>query len=192
MIRVLTAFAGALLLSNPATAAVFTFTQGGYADGATVTGSFAGSDLNHDGEISLYDGEVSAFSADFSGNTILGALHFGYGDLNGLVYDGDGLLGDGTTGELEGLVANGASAAFGIGTGAYATCDGVSQCAYISDGVNADFSSQGLAVTTSAVPEPTTWTMLILGFAVIAARGRFKGESRNHPLSIGQLPRANG
>lgn len=44
----------ALSISNPATvsAATFTFTQGGFSEGATVDGFFVGEDRNNDGLIS--------------------------------------------------------------------------------------------------------------------------------------------
>jgi hypothetical protein len=56
--------------ANPAKAATFTFSQGGWQYGGNLSGSFTGDDLNGNGEIEA--SELSAFSATFSGNLFLG------------------------------------------------------------------------------------------------------------------------
>jgi len=62
----LVAAASALLIDSPVQAASFTFLQAGYADGATISGSFAGVDLDNDGWL-VAEG-LSSFSLAFSGN----------------------------------------------------------------------------------------------------------------------------
>jgi hypothetical protein len=56
--------------ANPAKAATFTFSQGGWQYGGNLSGSFTGDDLNGNGDIEA--SELSAFSATFSGNLFLG------------------------------------------------------------------------------------------------------------------------
>jgi hypothetical protein len=59
-----------VFLANPAKAATFTFSQGGWQYGGNLSGSFTGDDLNGNGDIEA--SELSAFSATFSGNLFLG------------------------------------------------------------------------------------------------------------------------
>ncbi len=56
--------------ANPAKAANFTFSQGGWQYGGNLSGSFTGDDVNGNGDIEA--SELSAFSATFSGNLFLG------------------------------------------------------------------------------------------------------------------------
>ena len=46
-------FAAWIVLSQPASSNLFTFSQAGFEDDATVTGSFTGKDLNNDGVLTL-------------------------------------------------------------------------------------------------------------------------------------------
>lgn len=58
------------LLANTAQAnpMMYSISQAGWTGGGTVSGIFAGDDLNHDGRIGLSDGEVTAYQVTFSGN----------------------------------------------------------------------------------------------------------------------------
>ncbi len=71
-----------IVLSQPASSNLFTFSQGGFEDDATVTGSFTGEDLNNDGILTfkqnvngtnIETGEVTSFNMNFSGNSIIPA-----------------------------------------------------------------------------------------------------------------------
>lgn len=101
------ALTGLLLSAISANAAVmhFTFYQGGYAEGAYVTGSFSGEDLDGDNQLSFFSSEIYTSEMSFSGNSLVGV----FSESNGvIVYDLDGgPLGDGRTGVVEGILMGG-------------------------------------------------------------------------------------
>ena len=76
----------AVLTVLPASAASFNFFQGGYSEGATVTGMFTGEDLDNDGLIASFSGEVTDYMMSFSGNSLVPAFSHGLPDFYGLVY----------------------------------------------------------------------------------------------------------
>jgi hypothetical protein len=90
----------------------YNFSQSGYDEGAFVTGTFEGEDLNGDGFLHDYaddgitelDNELTAFSVEFSGNSIIPAFRFARKDIDRLgftlVYEINGgpFLGDGVGG----------------------------------------------------------------------------------------------
>lgn len=157
----------ALAMAAPTSATTFIFSGGGFSEGATFSGSFTATDLDMNGQISSFAGEVSAFSATFSGNSVVGGpYNFELSGLLGLVYSLDGILGDDTFGETEGLFVQSLEAVFGVGPGPVALCDGMTPCAQIfnTDFVS-DFSVEGLSV--AVVPEPATWGMMLTGFGAI-------------------------
>jgi len=78
------ALAATCITCAPAHAGTYLFSQGGYAGGATLSGSFAGEDLDADGW--LYGYEITAFSLRFSGNFAVPAFSHSLSDLNGLEY----------------------------------------------------------------------------------------------------------
>lgn len=98
--RVVAVAAVAGFFGTSASAAAFTFSQTGYADGATLTGSFMGEDLNSDGWLSHFalglDQELSDFGLAFSGNARVEAFTFGLDDLQEFSFSlmGDSLLGN--------------------------------------------------------------------------------------------------
>ena len=75
------------LSASSANAGLYTFSQTGFDEGAFVTGSFEGSDLNNDGVISFgslvsdQNQELTAFSLSFSGNSIASAFTHGLSDI---------------------------------------------------------------------------------------------------------------
>ena len=73
------------LSASSANAGLYTFSQTGFEEGAFVTGSFQGSDLNNDGVISFGSlapaQELTAFSLSFSGNSIASAFTHGLSDI---------------------------------------------------------------------------------------------------------------
>ena len=139
---------------------VFDFSEGGFSDGATVTGFFTGEDLDSDGQLSSFDGEITDFSMHFSGNSLVAAFSLSFSDLFGLVYDLDGGdLGDGTDLDIEGIGAFSFSGAYSAGPGPVALCDGSQICGVV-------------AGPDVGVPEPATWAMLLLGFAAVGGAVR--------------------
>lgn len=74
------ALATALTAASPARADdSFQFLQTGYADGASISGSFSGSDVDGDGWVLL--DELSAFTLQFSGNHVMAGFTHDLGAL---------------------------------------------------------------------------------------------------------------
>jgi len=165
------------LSSSSAFAASFRFTQGGYSDGGVITGAFDATDLNNNGAISSFDGEVTGFSLSFSGNAIVGSFNHSLSDLRGLVYDlGSGFIGDGATGAVEGLASNwfGASG-FDFASGLGPT--GVFGGRVIDIASGASSSTRELIAVT-AVPEPETYAMLLAGLGLLGGLARRRQQKR--------------
>lgn len=144
----------------------FDFSQGGFSDGATVTGFFVGTDLDNNGQLSSFEGEVSDFGVTFSGNSKIGAFSLGFSSLFAVVYDlNGGPLGDGVDGDVEGIGTFNVPE-YVAGAGPFgAPCDGSNIC--------------GAVVTI--VPEPASWAIMLLGFSGIGwarrlARSRVAGQ----------------
>jgi hypothetical protein len=83
--------AGLLLSASSANAALYTFSQTGFDEGASISGSFQGIDLDHDGILKggMLNGaiqEISAFTLSFSGNSIVSAFTHTLADLTVLNY----------------------------------------------------------------------------------------------------------
>ncbi|NNM00184.1 MAG: autotransporter outer membrane beta-barrel domain-containing protein [Gammaproteobacteria bacterium] len=127
----------ALLIAATATLAgaapaTFTFSQGGFSEGAAINGSFSGEDLDGNGELS--QGELTAFAVTFSGNSIVPGFSLGLPDLFGLVYRLDGgPLGDDLTGGIEGIGATGSNFGYEVGPGPQSECGIGIDCAVVSD-----------------------------------------------------------
>jgi hypothetical protein len=179
----LAAAAGLLAFSaSPASASLFLFTQGGFEEGATITGSFVGADTDLDGQISAFDGEVTDFTAAFSGNSLIGPLAFTFADLFGLVYDLDGDIGDGLTLDMEGIRADDGATFYAAGPGPLAACDGITTCGLVGDGQNESGTIE-LVFVTLPIPEPGTWAMMLLGFGAVGLSLR----RRKRPAASPQL-----
>jgi len=163
--RHLLALIGAMTVAAPASAALFTFSQSGFHEGASLTGWFEAVDLDNDGQISSFNGEVTDFAASFSGNSAIHAGTFAFHDLNGRVWDMDAVIGDGETGDIEGLSLGDAFYGYVAGPGPFYLCDGVNACAEFHTIASWDNSAELISVTTGAVPEPASWAMMIAGFA---------------------------
>jgi PEP-CTERM motif len=160
------------LASAPASSAQYLFSQGGYAEGATLTGSFTGADGDSNGQISSFAGEVTDFSATFSGNSTVGPLSFTFADLFGLVYDLDGDIGDGLSLDVEGIGASNGIDTYFAGPGPLALCDGVATCGQVSNGQSATGTTE-LVLVTAGVPEPSTWAMMLIGFGALGGALRW-------------------
>jgi hypothetical protein len=91
-VRRLITFVGALgivaLACEVATADPITYrlSQAGWSGGGAIAGSFSGQDINEDGVLSFRAGEVSAYSVELSGNTLIGPFVHGLEDLRFFEY----------------------------------------------------------------------------------------------------------
>lgn len=154
-----------------ASAATYHFSQSGYADGATITGSFTGVDLDHDGQINSFAGEVSAFTLTFSGNSIVPTFTHSFSDLSGLVYTvGHSTLGSDSSGGTEGMASNwehstGYDFASGLGP------TGLNGGRIIDTASGATTSTDALIQITS-VPEPASALMTLAGLGVLGVLAR--------------------
>ncbi len=149
------------------TATTFSFTEAGFTDGAQVTGTFAGSDLNNDGELSSFGGEVTDFTMSFSGNSLVSAFSLDVSHLFGLVYDlNGGPLGDGVLLGMEGIGAVSTGAAYIMGPGPLTACDQGIACAHVL--------GAGLG---DSVPEPATWALMLGGFGLAGEALRRRRQS---------------
>jgi hypothetical protein len=146
----------------------FTFSQDGYADGAFVSGSFAGRDLDADGMLFGY--EITQFSLSFSGNSEVGAFTHTKRQLNGIEY----LIGSSVIGDIDiGGLASNTSGSSGFSFGSFQWPD------YSIAGLVTDLDT-GLTTQTdhliqvSAVPEPGTWALMLggLGMCGLISRRR--------------------
>lgn len=173
--HVLASAAAALLLAGTAHAAAdftasganvapdgpgsWTFSVAGWGGGGLVTGSFSGTDDDNDGQLSSFDGEVTGFGMSYSGGSVVAPFALGFGDLFGLVWDFDPILGDGLVLDVEGIGAANAPYYFAIGPGPVGICGAGQNCGTIEG-------------DAAAVPEPGM--LALLGLAGLAALRRRK------------------
>jgi hypothetical protein len=161
----------AFCYSTAASALDLSFLQEGFDEGAFVTGTFSGEDLDNNGQLSSFRGEVTDFMMSFSGNSLVDRFSLNFDNLFGLVYDLDGgPLGDGFMLDVEGI---GAFSEFQYlaGPGPLACVEGITICGVVSQDSDGEFSTtlelvQVEAVQVEAVPEPLTilGTVTVMGF----------------------------
>jgi len=165
----------------------FTFLQAGFAEGAMVTGSFTGVDLDGNGilvHFPLSEGgfpvealELTDFSLNFSGNSLAPAFDLSLADLFGMVFEIEsGDLGDdpafdptidGTL--IEGLGLIGTNYYYAAGQGPTSSDGGF--VGVQVDGPNGDFVGNALdssvqLIQVTRVPEPVAGGLLIAGIVV--------------------------
>lgn len=196
----------------------FDFSQSGYTNNGTLTGTFVAEDLNGNGQISSFDGEVSELSAQFSSDTIEVPLEFEFfgfpegppmisvfsddieddiildgpifeddeSQFQGLVFDLDGLgiIGDGLSGDVEGLALAGFSQSINTGPGPFERCDGTAICGELTENfVTFDESSEVVEpIFTSEVIATTTQAVIVTG-ADLGDAGSFE----TNPLLEGEF-----
>ena len=138
----LSAVAGLALMPTISTAATFEFNLTDWSDGGVFSGSFEAEDLDGDGQISQFSGEVTGFSATYQSGQFNGPISFddsafGGDALTGLVYNLDGLgtIGDSTFGDIEGLGVTSSDGNFylAVGPGPVGLCDGQQDCGVLQD-----------------------------------------------------------
>lgn len=164
-----------LISSLPANALSYSFTQGGFAGGGTIVGTFSGSDLDGNGQLSSFAGEVTGFTAHFTGNVSVPMFTLNMTDLLGLVFDlhSDLVLGNGTTGDIEGVAAGNLQFLYSSGLG--------------PNGFRGGFVENQLtgvdSVTRSdiaVIPEPNLPYLLVLGIVAMVVAPRLRGRRSGH------------
>ena len=157
------------LMSANAVTIDYYYSQGGYSNGGTVSGTFSANDSNNDGQISSFSSEVTAFTLTFSGNITIPSFSHNFGNLSGLVYDiGSGILGDGSTGSIEGMASNwSGTSGFDFASGLGPTGGIGGRIVNIATGATISTASP-IIVTT--VPEPESWILLAAGLVALARR----------------------
>lgn len=160
------------LVSPSANATSYIFSQSGFSGGGIITGSFDAVDLNNDGQIISFTGEVTSFSLAFTGDSVVGNFTHTFSNLYGLIYDiGSGFLGDGYNGSEEGLASNWGGASgfdYASGLGPANVLGG----RVINIATGATSSSENLISVTS-VPVPDAAWLLgsgLLGLIGVARR----------------------
>lgn len=114
------------------------FSQAGYDEGAVASGFFEGADIDGDGQLSSFDGEVSGFGMSWTGNSLVPAFMLDFVTLFGLVYDLDGgPLGDGLTMDVEGIGADDGTYYFIAGPGPIFECGDSGRCGIVGTRVPA-------------------------------------------------------
>lgn len=170
----------ALTLANAASAQTvsFDFFQSGYDDGAFVSGTFAGEDLNTNGRLEWNPtpglNELTAFSLSFSGNSLVGAFSLGLGDVMGLLYGLDGgPLGDLAPLGNEGILAGISSSALLLATGSagYPGCGSGALCGQITSGQFVTETNELVQISVS-VPEPGGLAVVVVGLMLVAVEVR--------------------
>lgn len=154
----------------------FSFSQAGFGEGAFVSGTFTGQDIDGNGQLSSSDGEIIGFDMAFSGNSLVSAFTLDVSDLNGLVYDLDGgPLGDGLDLAIEGIAAGNGAYDYVAGPGPFAQCGIGIPCALIQ-GERLIFSSELIQVT--AVPLTSAIWLFgtgLVGLTGVAKFNKYKG-----------------
>lgn len=169
----------------------YTFSQAGFSGGASVTGSFVGSDLNGDGQLSYFTAppnptlplEVTDFTLSFSGNALVPAFSFTFPELDNLNYQFGPTLGT-SPALINGLnegIESGSTDRFYISGEGPLVAEGLAAPPGVCDGTQ-------ICGGVLAVPEPGAWTMLLLGLAGVGAplrlaRVRLAAAAPRHRLA---------
>lgn len=154
-------------VASSANAASFKYVLDGWSDGGVLIGVFLAEDLNNDGQISSFDGEVTGFSATYTGGSVIPVSSFSSLDAtpfsaspgddlpaSGLVFtlDGTGRLGDDLFGEGEGLSVFNDEFYLAVGPSTFNQCTGALVCGGIFD-VDDLFDPGVVTVDATAAPD---------------------------------------
>lgn len=180
LLRPLAAAAAATLALAAATPAraqdtiAWRFTQGGFADGATVSGWFVG--VDHEADGMLYAFELDDFSFSFSGNRAVPAFTMGMDNRAGLVFDV-------AAGELQHLHVTGPDDTRALEYDAFGW-PGFHIPGRVSDNTQGliSISWERFELTPMVpVPEPQGGLMLLAGALAVAGIARRRSMPRHDP-----------
>lgn len=164
-----------LALMAQAHALSFSFHQGGFAEGASVSGFFTGEDSNNNGSLEhIGTGEVTDFSLTFTGNSLVAGFTLGFSDLFGLLYNLDGgPLGDDPAPLEEGIFAFSAASIYMGGTAGFPLCGNPGEvCAEVQGTSPVVSTTTQVMQITSTIPEPAGLAILGIGLTALGALRR--------------------
>ena len=171
----------ALFISTSTNAITYNFYQGGYTDGAFVSGTFELEDYDLDEQLSSFEGELIDFSMTFSGNSLVNAFSISHIETNNneVVYNqiGDFLGDDAYTyySRNEQIAATtSAGLLYGAGAALGGTCLSYMECGVVSISDAFDFTYE--MVVVSSVPVPAA--VWLFGSGLIGLVG-FAKRKRN-------------
>lgn len=150
------------------------FTIGGFAEGATLAGSFTGEDTDNSGsleQIVLLFSELSEFNVTFSGNSITQTFSHGLGNLLGFSYNiTSNTLNGFATLQIAGFLGANTSSTLldNFGSDRVARINGPRFFPNDRQGT----TQNGPIVQTAQVPEPGTLTLFGLGLLAIGFASR--------------------
>jgi hypothetical protein len=162
-----------------ASAASFSFSQGGYSEGASVTGMFTGEDLDNDGVInSFIPGEVTGYTISFSGNSLVPAFSHGLPELFGLIYFLGSDIGDFFPSDGIRSVDATSGTFYGTSTGTAILPGPFFPGGKVGTSAGAlDLTSEFVTVTPKGVPEPSAVLGLgLVGLAAFASKRKFSAQ----------------
>ena len=149
----------ALFISTSTSAITYNFYQGGYTDGAFVSGTFELEDYDLDGQLSSFEGELIDFSMAFSGNSLVNAFSISHIETNNneVVYnpydDLENFLGDDYYSNDEQIYATTATGLlYGAGAALGGSCLSGMECGAIHDGGAFDYTNEMAVVSSVPVP----------------------------------------
>ena len=164
----------AFLLSLPAGAKVYTFSQSGFDGGGIITGTFTGTDLDANGQLSSFAGEITDFFVSFSGDALVSAFTHTVADLFALVFDlgADPLLGNSAGVDPEGIVSDDGQFLYSTGLGPNGFTGGFVE--NVVTGVNSVTANDVVVV-----PAPGVLWLMGVGLLGLAASRRASPKERH-------------
>ena len=171
----------ALFISTSTSAITYNFYQGGYTDGAFVSGTFELEDYDLDGQLSSFEGELIDFSMTFSGNSLVNAFSISHIETNNneVVYnpydDLENFLGDDVyqyySTDEQIVATTGAGLLYGAGAALGGSCLSGMECGVVNIFEAFDFTDE--MVVVSSVPVPAAVWLFgsgLLGLIGVARR----------------------
>ncbi|MDH5612971.1 MAG: VPLPA-CTERM sorting domain-containing protein [Gammaproteobacteria bacterium] len=174
----------ALFISTSTSAITYNFYQGGYTEGAFVSGTFELEDYNQDGQLSSFAGELIDFSMTFSGNSLVNAfsishIETNYNEVVYNLYDLGNFLGDDTNTGYSSYeqisAATGTGLLYGAGAALGELCVSGFDCGVVNNSGAGDYTYE--MVVVSSVPVPAAVWLFGSGLLGLIGVARRKNHS---------------